>query len=125
MEVRVYCEFMPPQYLKYKLRENKLSANNVHTLYFEPLEGDVPAYNAGQFFMIKNTNLAPEFRPKIKPYSAVGVWRANEISFGVKEHKHFSIELCKLRTGDEVEISGPFGFFVLPNQIEYPIVFLA
>lgn len=116
---------MPSQYLKYRVKSNENEAEGVHTLRFEPILGEVPKYEAGQFFMIKNLNLDEEFRPKIKPYSALHVWRANELSFGVKVHKNFSVELCKLQPNQEVEISGPFGFFVLPKEIDYPIVFLA
>ncbi|MFH0927646.1 MAG: FAD-dependent oxidoreductase [Candidatus Micrarchaeota archaeon] len=115
---------MPAQYLKYKVKSLVGEADGIYTLNLEPVDGEVPKYEAGQFFMLKNTNLAADIKPKIKPYSALHPWRAGELSFGVKVHAQFSTALCSLKEGQEIECSGPYGFFTYANG-DCPAVFIA
>lgn len=122
---RFECDFMQPQYLKYVVKSNEKEADRICTVRLEPLEGEAPQYEAGQFFMIKNTNLPLEIKPKIKPYSALHIWRANELSFGIKIHAQFSTGMSVLEAGQEIECAGPYGFFVLPKEVNTPLVFLA
>lgn len=121
----MFCDFMPAEYRRYEVKTVQKEADGIFTVRLLPMEGEVPKYEAGQFFMIKNLNLPQDVKPKIKPYSALHPWRADELSFGVKIHAQFSSGMCNLKPGEQVECSGPYGFFVLPKKIEQPIVFIA
>jgi ferredoxin-NADP reductase len=115
------------RYLKYEIKSIEPEVEGVYTIRLRPIEKKVPVYQPGQFFMIKNDNLAKDIKPRIKPYSALHPHREDELSFGIKLHQQFSNGVCKLKVKDVVECLGPFGFFTLAQPLEpqTPLVFLA
>jgi len=86
------------------------------------LEGEAPPYKPGNFFRLW---LAGEGGKKMfRPYSAASHPSEGVLRFCIKKNGVFTDMLWKLKQGDEVEVDGPFGTFLLGTG-ENERVFLA
>jgi ferredoxin-NADP reductase len=100
-------------YKEFKLKQKIKQTNDVWTLVFEPVNGEVNEYKAGQFFLIKLDDA--DLKPNFKPYSALFPYTPKELSFGIKLHGAFSSKLINLNIGQVVQIDGPYGSFFIKN----------
>lgn len=98
------------EYKKYQLIEKTKEKDNVYTLIFTPIEGEVPYFRAGQFFMIKIDEL--EAKPNFRPYSSLMPYTKDRLFFGIKKHGVFSSALIKIKENGFVKIAGPYGQFL-------------
>ncbi|MFH1306386.1 MAG: FAD-binding oxidoreductase [Candidatus Micrarchaeota archaeon] len=112
------------EYKKYKLTGKKEEGKGIYTFVFKPMEGKVPSYKPGQFFVLKNINMPSEIKHNFRSYSCLHPHNEEEISFGIKVHGEFTTALNKLKEEDVVDLSGPYGMFLLPEKIDTPIIFL-
>lgn len=111
------------KYRKYRLAKKILAARDAYNFVFEPVEGEVPEYKAGQFFNIKISKMADKHN--FRQYSALHIHNKKELGFGIKICGRFTGELNKLEIGDEVEIDGPYGIFSADKCGGEEIVFIA
>lgn len=90
-------------------------------------------YKPGQFFMLSLDEIKFDKRlekemtnPVKRAYSTASTGVENEIEFCIKEEKDGTLSpgLAKLKVGDEVNVVGPYGRFLLKDD-EKPIVLLA
>lgn len=107
--------------IEYKVVENKQTTPDVWSISVKPVEGSVPQFKPGQFFMfylLKDGKLAP------KPYSIASSPTSDFLQVTYKLAGFFTHELIKLKVGDKVQISGPFGVFVF-DEAKPESVFIA
>ncbi|VVB56843.1 Sulfhydrogenase 2 subunit gamma [uncultured archaeon] len=115
---------MPAPYRPYILNEIGQETEDTRLFVFTPADGQpVPAFKAGQFFMIRITDV-PGLKPPMRSYSAARAFTPDKVQFGIKLHTGFTIGLFGKKEGDKLEISGPYGFFTLAEN-SAPIVLLA
>jgi ferredoxin-NADP reductase len=115
---------MASPYRPYVLSEIVQETDEVRSFVFTPADGQpVPPYRAGQFFMLRITDV-PNLKPPMRSYSAARAYRADSLSFGIKLHGPFTHALFEKKKGDKIEISGPYGFFTIAEN-NAPIVLLA
>ncbi|PIT84207.1 hypothetical protein COU37_04640 [Candidatus Micrarchaeota archaeon CG10_big_fil_rev_8_21_14_0_10_45_29] len=113
-----------PKYEKYALAKKTQESKTVWTLEFSPKEGNVFPYKAGQFAIVKNIHVPAEIKHNFRSYSILHPFDGKRICFGIKVEGEFTAALTGLSEGSEVEISGPFGIFGLPETAS-KYVFLA
>lgn len=115
-----------PAYRPFKIAELVDEAPDVRTFVCRPADGQpVPKFAPGQFFLFRIPSLPPEIKPNFRSYSSLRAHRPDSASFGIKKHGPFTQALFQLGVGAPVELSGPYGLFLLPRPLESPVVFLA
>ncbi|MFN3910068.1 MAG: ferredoxin--NADP reductase [Candidatus Anstonellaceae archaeon] len=103
------------EYKDYQLVNKLEETEDIYTLTFKPLVGQIPYFKAGQFFMIKIEEL--EAKPNFRPYSALFPYSENNLSFGIKKHGVFSSALLGLKENENVKIAGPYGQFLFDESM--------
>ncbi len=104
------------------LKEKIKEADGVVTLKFLPAKGKVFRFQAGQFVIVRflNTRLGAIG----KSYSISSLPQDKFLSITVKKAGKFSSALHKLKQGERVKISGPYGNFY-PDKSSKKLVLLA
>lgn len=127
---------MGSQVLLLPVSDRKKIAKNTFEVNFN-LQGKKFDYQAGQYLEIRLPELLyPDPKGNFRLFSIASSPNneAKPLSSGNKKHltiafrnsgSGFKESLLKLKTGEKVEISGPFGFFTLPKAPASPIVFIA
>jgi len=85
----------------------------------------IPSFKSGQFFILRAKNPPPELKPPFRSYSSLSPSGQPFIEFGIKKEGKFTTLLFGMKVGGILEVSGPYGLFILPDPITAPIVFLA
>ncbi len=119
---------MPAPYRPYVLSEIVSETSDIRSFVFTPADGQsAPEFKAGQFFMIR-INDVPGLKPPMRSYSAARAYTPDKLRFGIKLHGNFTHALFDKKKGDKLEISGPYGFFMVAGDgsaASAPIVLLA
>lgn len=100
-------------------------SESVYTFEFEPENEKVFSYKAGQFAILKNIHVPAEIKHNFRSYSILHPFDGRKICFGIKIKGEFTSSIRDLEVGSGVEISGPFGLFLLPENACEKYVFLA
>jgi len=108
--------WLMPKYERYSLVKKTRESPSVWTLEFAPKEGEVFSYRAGQFAIVKNIHVPPEIKHNFRSYSILHPFDGKKLCFGIKVEGEFTAALAGLSEGSEVEISGPFGLFGIPEE---------
>lgn len=104
------------------LRDKVIEANDVITLKFSPVEGQIFSFISGQFVNIYF--LDDRCEGQGKPYSISSVFGDDFLNITVKKIGKFSGALHDLKIGEKVRASDSQGYFYPDNKIS-EIVFLA
>lgn len=105
------------------VRSLEYTGNNVVIVTLVPVQGTVFDFEPGQFAMLRLYENGKPWRQKA--YSMASSPHTNDhIQFGIKVEGEFTQHVEKLKTGDSLDVIGPYGVFTLrPDMNE--IVFLA
>ena len=116
---------MPAKVFPYKIKKKFYLARNIIGLDLIPQDGEIFGFKPGQFVMLA----LYDKQGKIWQQRAFSICSspANKdyIQLGIKIQGLFTQKLDKLKKGDKVGISGPYGFFVFDEKIMKDVVFLA
>lgn len=100
------------------------ATHDVLTMTFVPDEGTVFEFKPGQFVMLRLFN-ADETLWKQKAFSICSTPSMRDhLELGIKVTGTFTHRAATLKSGDRVEIAGPYGVFTLDESSD-PAVFLA
>ncbi len=102
----------------YQVEKIIFETQDIITLRLAPLSGVIFDFKPGQFFMLSLDSI------NSKAFS-VASYGGNFIDFGIKIYGALTQKLSKLRKGDVVKIAGPYGKFILPENFDNDIIFLA
>jgi len=104
------------------LKEKIKEVDGVATLKFLPTKGKFFHFQAGQFVLVRF--LDGRFGQTGKAYSISSSSRDKFLSITAKKAGNFSSALHKLKRGESLKISGPYGDFY-PDKSMKKLVFLA
>lgn len=96
---------------RYRIGALERLGGSVRTFLLSPLEGEVPGYQPGNFFLLMLRT--PQGKPLFRPYSASSAPGENGLKFCIKNGGEFTSLLFSLSEGDEIEVDGPYGTFTL------------
>lgn len=85
---------------------------DVRTFRFAKADGSVPKYQPGNFFLMRLPDPATG-KPTQRSYSVASHPDEPELAFCVRLKGAFTHLLWSLKTGDTVELDGPYGTFLL------------
>jgi ferredoxin-NADP reductase len=110
------------QVLKMTFKHSKWEATNIKTFVFDSSNVSFK-FNAGQYIIVKFDDLLDDARGKMRQFSISSSPSESEEHISITttiepNDSPFKMRLNSLRQGDEVDILGPFGRFVLPNLEE-------
>ncbi|MET1033532.1 MAG: FAD-dependent oxidoreductase [Candidatus Saccharimonadales bacterium] len=102
-------------------------APNISTFYFRPEKRF--EYTAGQYVELTLKHANPDNRGETRRFTLSSSPTDELLSitnkFTDKDGSTFKDALGKLQSGDSLHISKPMGDFILPSQIQMPIIFVA
>ncbi|MBI3623274.1 ferric reductase-like transmembrane domain-containing protein [Candidatus Pacearchaeota archaeon] len=101
------------------LKEIKQETNDTFTLVIEPKQP--VAFKPGQFFFLRLDGRKLYAR---HPFSVSNV-PEKYLNFTIKDTGRFTKEAKNLKPGDEIRIEGPFGKFIVDDDNEKDLVFIA
>lgn len=110
---------------KFRVQEIVWETPEIYTLRLVPVEGESKlVFKAGQWVYL---HLLNEDGTTWKAAFSIATAPSDTcpLELGVKIEKDFTKRASKLRIDDVVALQGPFGVFVLPNEVTTPIVFIA
>ena len=100
------------------LKEIVEESAEVRTFRFAKQDGTLPAYKPGNFFLLRLQDPATG-KPAQRSYSVASHPDEDTLVFCIKLKGAFTHMLWKLKTGDTVELDGPYGIFLLnPSDTE-------
>lgn len=115
---------------KFKVTKIERGTPSLWVLEFEPLQGEIDEYTAGDYFFIrfKDADITGEGHP-FSTSSAITTQFDNSIEFMIKEAGDWTTALENIKEGDVATLEGPYGnFFPEPiresNESEIPFVLL-
>ncbi len=99
------------EFRQFVVRKISEESADVRTFFLSRPDGSVPAYQPGQFFLLR----LPEEggRTCQRSYSAASHPSESLLLFCIKLKGAFTHLLWKLKEGDSVEVDGPYGTFLL------------
>lgn len=110
---------------KFRVQEIVWETPEIYTLRLVPVEGESSlVFKAGQWVYL---HLLNEDGTTWKAAFSIATAPSDTcpLELGIKIEKDFTKRASKLRIDDVVALQGPFGVFVLPNEVTTPIVFIA
>ena len=111
---------------RYRVLENRRTAKTIVALKLAPEDGEVFAFKAGQFVMLRLLN--PDGTMwRAKAYSVCSPpSERSHIELGFKIQGPFTQRAATLVAGDLVELAGPYGVFTLDKTpSDFEVAFLA
>lgn len=108
-----------------KLISKKEIAENTLEFCLEKPEDLI--FKNGQHFVIRINNLPViDAKGNERVFSVVSSAKDQQICFATRvRNSAFKIGLANLRQGDEIEVEGPYGYMVLPKNIDKDLIFIA
>ncbi|MCX8195258.1 MAG: FAD-binding oxidoreductase [Candidatus Micrarchaeota archaeon] len=101
----------------YVIRQIINESEDVRTFKLSAHDGRVPKYQPGHFFLLRLKG--EDGKPVQRPYSAASHPSESLLSFCIKLKGTFTHLLWQKKEGDDVEVSGPYGTFLLsPSDAE-------
>ncbi|MCX6772782.1 MAG: FAD-dependent oxidoreductase [Candidatus Micrarchaeota archaeon] len=99
------------------LKQVTEESEEVRTFKFTKKDGSVPVYKPGHFFLLRLPG--EDGKPQQRSYSVASHPDEDALAFCIKLKGSFTHMLWKLKSGDTVEIDGPYGIFLLnPSDTE-------
>ena len=99
------------QFTPFVIDEIVSESEQVRTFKLKPRDGALPAFLPGHFFLLGLTGA--EGKRIFRSYSIASLPKEGVLQFCVKLKGIFTNMLWNLKAGDSVEVSGPFGLFLL------------
>lgn len=115
----LYWKFEIVSSTKYKVVEIYKATPSLWVVEFEPVEGTMEAYNAGDYFFIRfkgDADITKEGHP-FSTSSSMTTRYSNSIEFMIKEAGDWTEALANVKKGDVATFEGPYGNF-LPEEVE-------
>lgn len=115
----VYWKFKILSSNEYKVIEIYKATPSLWVLEFEPVEGTMESYRAGDYFFIRfkgDADITKEGHP-FSTSSAMTTRYSNSIEFMIKEAGDWTESLANIKVGDIATLEGPYGNF-LPEEVE-------
>lgn len=102
---------------KYKVSELYKATPSLWVLEFEPENGQLPAYNPGDYFFIRfqDADITTEGHP-FSTSSAITKMHSNTIQFMIKEAGDWTGSLGNIKVDDIATLEGPYGDF-FPEEV--------
>ncbi|VVC00879.1 Sulfhydrogenase 1 subunit gamma [uncultured archaeon] len=98
----------------YVLQDTVNESDDVRTFRFAKGDGTLPAYKPGHFFLLRLKG--EDGKMMQRSYSVASHPEEPFLSFCIKLKGAFTHLLWKLKSGDTVEIDGPYGIFLLRQE---------
>ncbi len=101
---------------KYKVTKIYRGTPSIWVLEFEPVKGNIPEYNAGEYFWIhfKDADITKEGHP-FSTSSARTNRYSNSIEFMIKDAGDWTEALKNVKEGDTATLEGPYGDMFSPE----------
>jgi len=109
---------------KYQVADTKLVSPSVLLLTIKPKKGKVLRYYPGQYVAISFHRFG---RPTpVRCFSIVSSpTRLDTIQFAIRIEGDFTNAVTELKPGDRVDLSGPFGEFIIDDEMDKNVILLA
>ena len=112
--------------LAYKVTRNDFITSNVIHMDCVPLEGERPAFKAGQFMMMHWRDADGKLIDKPHSFSIASAPHEPGLSFAIKIYGPYTTRLSKeILAGTTIHLQGPFGLFTLEKVTDPEVVLLA
>ena len=113
---------MPPN--PFTITKITQATPDIKLFSLKPIQTPFPNFVPGQFAMMYLPKPEEGFG-EAKPYSIASAPGASEVELAIKIAGFFTQKVAKLREGETVGVTGPFGLFTFKEQEMPSVVFLA
>lgn len=112
--------------LPYRVIRNDFITSNVIHMDCVPMEGNKPAFKAGQFMMLHWRDAEGKLIDKPHSFSIASAPHEQHLSFAIKIYGPYTTRLSKeVPAGSIVHFQGPYGIFTLEKISDDRVVLLA
>lgn len=112
--------------LPYRVTRNDFITSNVIHMDCVPMQGERPAFKAGQFMMMHWRDAEGKLIDKPHSFSIASAPHESGFSFAIKIYGPYTTRLSQeLPEGSTVHLQGPYGLFTLEKVTDPEVVLLA
>ena len=105
-------DFIGPVY-RFQIEKIERPTELLHELYLKPIDGKAYHYKPGQFSFVQILNKDVSLEPH--PFTMSSTADENFLQFSIKELGDWSKSMEKVKVGDKVKVTGPYGHFTTDN----------